>query len=110
MFLAQGVLNNQITISVTVEQIIAWLIVGLIAGLLASIFVRGRMSLAGAVLLGLVGAVVGGFLIFQLLNVEIKPDSDLAGGILIRWIDIVVAFIGAIIVLFLSSLFFWRRL
>jgi len=110
MFLAQGVLGTQITFSVTVEQIIAWLIVGLIAGLLASVFTRGRMSLAGVVLLGLVGALVGGFLIFQLLNVEIKPDSDLAGGILIRWIDIIVAFIGAIIVLFITSLFYARRL
>ena len=107
MFLAQGLMDNQITISVTVEQLIAWLIIGLVAGLLASIFVRGRMSLAGVVLLGLVGALVGGFLVFDLLNVEVT--GDLAQGILLRWIDIVVAFIGAVIVLFLSSLFYWRR-
>lgn len=107
MFLAQGILDNQINISVTGEQIIAWVIVGLVAGLLASVFARGRMSLAGAVLLGLVGAVVGGFLIFDLLDVEVT--GDLSQGILIRWIDIVVAFLGAVIVLFITGLLFRRR-
>jgi uncharacterized membrane protein YeaQ/YmgE (transglycosylase-associated protein family) len=108
MFLAQGVLDDRISISITVEQLIAWIIIGLIAGLLASLFVRGRLSLAGAVLIGLVGAVIGGFIFFDLLDVAVT--GSLARGIVIRWIDIVVAFVGAIIVLALTSPIYWRRL
>jgi hypothetical protein len=51
MWLAQnGVMNDRITISITVEQMISWIIIGLIAGLLASVFVRGRVSLFGLLL------------------------------------------------------------
>jgi uncharacterized membrane protein YeaQ/YmgE (transglycosylase-associated protein family) len=105
--LANGVLDNQITISVTVEQIISWIIIGLIAGLLASLFARGRVSLFGLLFVGLLGAVVGGFLFFDVLDLEVT--GDLAGGILIRWIDILVAFIGALIILAVTSAFYWRR-
>lgn len=35
--------------------------------------------------------------------------SDLAGGILIRWIDIIVSTIGAIIVMAIISVLYWRR-
>ena len=108
MFVADTVLNNQITISITVEQLIAWIIIGLIAGLVASVFVRGRVSLFGLLFLGLLGAVVGGFIFFDLLNVQ--PTGDLAGGILIRWIDIVVSIIGALIVMAVTSVFYWRRI
>jgi len=107
MFLADGLLDNQITISVTVEQIIAWIIVGLIAGLAANIVVRGRVSLGGLLFVGFIGAVVGGFIFFDLLNIE--PTGDLAGGILIRWIDIIVSTIGAIIVMAIISVLYWRR-
>jgi uncharacterized membrane protein YeaQ/YmgE (transglycosylase-associated protein family) len=107
-FLAQETVNRRIVISVTVEQILAWIIIGLLAGLLASLFVRGRMSLPGLVLIGLIGALVGGFLFFDLLNVQVS--GSLNDGILIRWIDILVAFIGSMIVLAVSSAFFYRRL
>jgi uncharacterized membrane protein YeaQ/YmgE (transglycosylase-associated protein family) len=107
-FLAQETVNRRIVISVTVEQILAWIIIGLLAGLLASLFVRGRMSLPGLVLIGLIGALVGGFLFFDLLNIQVS--GSLNDGILIRWIDILVAFIGSMIVLAVSSAFFYRRL
>jgi uncharacterized membrane protein YeaQ/YmgE (transglycosylase-associated protein family) len=107
-FLAQETVNRRIVISVTVEQIFAWIIIGLLAGLLASLFVRGRMSLPGLVLIGLIGALVGGFLFFDLLNIQVS--GSLNDGILIRWIDILVAFIGSMIVLAVSSAFFYRRL
>ena len=89
MFLADGFLNDQITISVTVEQIIAWIIVGLIAGLAANIVVRGRVSLGGLLFVGFIGAVVGGFHLLR--SAEHRADRDLRGGILIRWIDINVS-------------------
>ena len=82
MFLADTVSNDRITISITVEQLIAWIIIGLIAGLVASLFARGRVSLFGLLFVGLIGAVVGGFIFFDLL--DIQPTGELAGGILIR--------------------------
>lgn len=107
MLLADSILNDQITISITVEQLISWIIIGLIAGIVASLFTRGRISLAGLLFVGLVGAVVGGFLFFDLL--EINVTGELASGILIRWIDIIVAIIGALIVMAFTSVFYWRR-
>ncbi len=44
-------------------NIIAWLIVGLIAGSLAGFFVRGRgFGCIGNIIVGLLGAVIGGIL------------------------------------------------
>lgn len=108
MFLADSILDDQITISITVEQLIAWIIIGLIAGLAASVFVRGRVSLFGLLFIGLVGAVVGGFIFFDLLGVE--PSGDLAGGILIRWIDMIVSIVGALLVMAVASVFYRRRI
>ncbi len=105
---ADSILNDRITISVTVEQVIAWIIIGLIAGLVASIFVRGRVSMFGLLFVGLLGAVVGGFIFFDLLNIQ--PSGELAGGILIRWIDMIVSIIGALIVMAVTSAFYWRRI
>jgi uncharacterized membrane protein YeaQ/YmgE (transglycosylase-associated protein family) len=107
MFLADNILNNQITISITVEQLISWIIVGSIAGLVASLFARGRVSLFGLLFVGLIGAVVGGFIFFDLLHIQ--PTGELAGGILIRWIDIIVSIIGALLVMAVTSVFYWRR-
>ncbi|MCQ3928973.1 MAG: GlsB/YeaQ/YmgE family stress response membrane protein [Chloroflexi bacterium] len=81
-------------------QVIAWIVIGLVSGLLASFFMRGRKNLSTVVLIGLAGALVGGF-IFDVLNIEIT--GSLNNGFIIRWIDILVAFIGAILVLLTTS-------
>ena len=72
-------------------SIIAWLVVGAIAGYLAGFLVKGDEGLGviGHVVLGIVGALVGGFLANILLN------KDLTSGINIE--TIVVATIGAVI-------------
>jgi uncharacterized membrane protein YeaQ/YmgE (transglycosylase-associated protein family) len=99
--LAQDTITSRpITVNTTVGQIIAWVMIGLIAGLLASFFMRGRKSLSTIVLIGLVGAIVGGF-IFDVLNIEIT--GSLNNGIVIRWIDILVSFIGAMLILAVTS-------
>jgi uncharacterized membrane protein YeaQ/YmgE (transglycosylase-associated protein family) len=99
-------MNNAVTITFVPEQIITWLIIGLIAGFLASILVRGRrLGTVSSIVIGLVGALIGG-LLFTLLGVQVSPA--LAGGITLRYIDIIIAFIGAVIVLVLASAF-WRR-
>jgi uncharacterized membrane protein YeaQ/YmgE (transglycosylase-associated protein family) len=65
--------------------LIAWLAVGLIAGWLAGQFMRGRgYGPIGDVIVGLVGAVAGGFLFGQFVT----GTPNLLG-------SIVVAFIGS---------------
>lgn len=99
-------MNQPVTVTFVPEYVITWLIVGLIAGFLASILLRGRRyNTATSIIIGLIGAVVGGFL-FNALGIQVSPA--LAGGITIRYIDIIVAFIGAIIVLAIVGVF-WRR-
>ncbi|NDJ78851.1 MAG: GlsB/YeaQ/YmgE family stress response membrane protein [Chloroflexi bacterium] len=105
--MADSIMNDQITITITVEQLLAWIIIGLLAGLIASMFVRGRISLFGLLFVGLLGAVVGGFVFFDLL--EVQPSPELVDGILIRWIDIIVSVVGALLVMAATSLFYWRR-
>ena len=73
--------------------ILAWLVVGLIAGWLASRVMRGGgYGLVGDIVVGVVGALIGGFLASTLLKI---PDA--VNGINIT--SILVAFIGAVILL-----------
>ncbi len=102
-------LNQTVTVQFNLNQVITSIIVGLIAGVLASVLVRGRrFGFIGSVILGILGAVVGGF-IFSLFNFSIDPNSPLAGGITIRLIDILVAFVGALILLIIFVALFGRR-
>jgi uncharacterized membrane protein YeaQ/YmgE (transglycosylase-associated protein family) len=75
-------------------DIVTWLIVGLIAGVLAALLVGG-VGLIGDIIVGIVGAFVGGW-IFDQLGVE-TPFSGLAG-------TIFTAFIGAVVLLFVLHL------
>ncbi len=70
--------------------LIAWLIVGLVAGWLAGRIMKGGgYGLIGDIVLGIIGAYFGGFIVTLLL-----PDSS------VRFIgSIVVAVIGAIILI-----------
>ena len=75
---------------------LTWLIVGLIAGVLASMVMGGTgYGLIGDIIIGIVGAFVGGWL-FSALGVA-SPLGGLAG-------TIFVAFIGAVVLLFLIRL------
>jgi uncharacterized membrane protein YeaQ/YmgE (transglycosylase-associated protein family) len=75
-------------------DLLTWLIVGLVAGVLASL-VMGGVGLIGDIIVGIVGAFVGGWL-FRQLGVT-TPFSGLAG-------TIFTAFVGAVILLFLLRL------
>ena len=75
---------------------ITWLIVGLVAGVLASLVMGGTgYGIIGDIIIGIVGAFVGGWL-FTTLGVT-TPFGGLAGVIF-------VAFIGAVVLLFLLRL------
>ena len=77
--------------------ILAWLIVGLIAGWLAGLVLKGGgYGLVGDIILGIIGALVGGFLAANLLGL---------GGVSgINVESIVIAFVGAVIVLFAARM------
>ncbi len=99
--------TQTITISFTLEEVITWAIIGLIAGSLAGLLVRGRdFSILTDIIVGLVGAFVGGF-VFSLL--KIPAPSFLTDWVAAHYFDIVVAFIGAVLVLLALSLFRRRR-
>mgnify|MGYP001257719422 FL=1 len=101
-------MDRAITVNTTVGQVITWIIIGLLAGLLASVLIRGRgVSLSGSLMIGLIGAVVGGFL-FNLL--EIEPTGPLSGELVIEWIDIVAAIVGAVLVPMAVGTLFRRRI
>jgi len=69
-----------------------WLIVGGIAGWLTGHFMKGRgYGVMGDIVIGLVGGVIGGWLM--------GPLGIRSGGIVT---DIVVAFIGAVILVFVA--------
>jgi len=76
-------------------DILTWLIVGLVAGVLASFVVGGGYGLLGDIVIGIIGAFVGGWL-FRQLGWS-TPFGGLVG-------TIFVAFIGAIVLLLILRL------
>jgi uncharacterized membrane protein YeaQ/YmgE (transglycosylase-associated protein family) len=83
---------------------LAWIVVGLIAGWLASQAVHGGgYGPAGDIVVGMVGAVIGGFLAGAVFN---SPDT--VNGINIS--SIFVAFVGSVILIVLLRSVSGRRL
>ena len=76
-------------------DLLTWLIVGLIAGVLASFVMGGGYGIIGDIIIGIVGAFIGGWL-FSKLGVG-TPFAGLAG-------TIFVAFVGAVVLLFILRL------
>jgi uncharacterized membrane protein YeaQ/YmgE (transglycosylase-associated protein family) len=74
----------------TLETFLIWIVIGLIAGWLASAVAGGGFGLIGDIVVGVVGAFIGG-LIFRGLHVHV-PWGGIPGTIL-------VAFIGALVLL-----------
>lgn len=80
---------------ITFGQVLVWLIIGALAGSLAGRLVtrsKRGFGFFGNLILGLVGAVIGGF-VFNLLDINIGGDITLTLG------DLIAAFVGAIILL-----------
>jgi uncharacterized membrane protein YeaQ/YmgE (transglycosylase-associated protein family) len=74
----------------SLETFLLWVVIGAVAGWLASAVVGGGFGLLGDIVVGVVGAFVGGF-IFRALGIG-SPFAGLAGSIF-------VAFIGAVVLL-----------
>jgi len=83
-------------------SIIAWIVLGLIAGWLAGIIMRGGgYGIIGDIVLGIIGAIVGGWITGMVLG------SDMVNGFNIQ--SLIVAVIGAIILIAISRLFTGNR-
>jgi uncharacterized membrane protein YeaQ/YmgE (transglycosylase-associated protein family) len=74
----------------SLEALLVWIVIGLIAGWLASAVVGGGYGIIGDIIVGIVGAFLGG-IVFHRLRIHV-PFGGLAGRIL-------VAFVGAVILL-----------
>lgn len=85
----------------TLETILIYIVVGLIAGFLASLVVMGRgRGWFWNLIIGILGAVIGGWLAGQ-LHLNINLGADLLN-------KIVIAFVGAVILLLIWRLLFRR--
>ena len=83
-------------------SIVGWIVLGLIAGWLAGQFMRGGgYGVVGDIVLGILGALVGGWLTSALLG------RDMVNGFNIE--SLIVSVIGAIILIAISRLFTGRR-
>ncbi len=72
--------------------ILVWIVLGLIAGFLASVIMgAGGYGLVGDVVVGILGAVVGGWLASMFLGVDVTG---------LNLSSIVVAVVGAMILIF----------
>ena len=79
----------------TLETLLIWIAVGLVAGVLASMVVGSGYGIVGDIVVGIVGAFVGGAL-FNAAHWNV-PFGGLAG-------TITVAFIGAVVLLLVLRL------
>ena len=79
------------------QSIVIWLVIGAVAGFLAGLVMEGGgFGLAGNIIIGILGAVVAGY-IFPRLGVSIPIADPLIRGI-------AVSTIGAILLLFVIGL------
>ena len=83
-------------------SIIAWIVLGLVAGWLAGMVMRGGgYGIIGDIVLGILGAIIGGWITGAVLG------ADLVNGFNV--ISVIVAVIGAIVLIAISRLFTGRR-
>jgi len=81
--------------------IFATLVVGLIAGFLAHLVMKTKANILVDLILGILGGFLGGWLTGLLLHQNLMSGINL--------VSIIVAFVGAVIVVFLYRLLFERR-
>ncbi len=90
------------TLNISLGQLIVWIITGALAGYLAGVLLRGRsFGTLGNIVVGLLGGLLGG-VVFGLLGIQVNLPV-----LQFSLADLVVAFVGAIILIFLLG--FVRR-
>ena len=90
---------GEVTITMDPYQILVWALVGLVVGFLATRVMLGHGLGVGAdIVVGLIGALAGGFLA-QIFGVTLSvPGAPLAA-------EAIIAFLGAIVLLTMLRLF-----
>lgn len=86
----------------TLENIVVFIVVGLVAGFLASLVVMGRgRGWFWNLIIGILGAIIGGWLAGQ-LHISVNLGPSILN-------QIIIAFVGAVILLLLWRLVFRRK-
>ncbi len=81
--------------------LLATIVVGLIAGLLASYLMKAKTGILVDLILGVVGAILGGWITSLILGVNLVSGFNLT--------SVIVAVLGAILVIVLYRFFVRRR-
>ena len=91
----------------SIGSVLVWIVCGLVVGLVARLLVPGRqsMSLPMTALLGIVGALVGGFLYSVVRGASVEPFS-LASH---NWYGWIVAILGAMVLVWVYPLVYPRK-
>jgi uncharacterized membrane protein YeaQ/YmgE (transglycosylase-associated protein family) len=79
---------------------LAWIVLGAVAGWLAGMVMGSRLGLIGDIVVGIIGAFIGGFL---------APLVGLPGVTGFNLWTLLVAVVGAVVLLFVANLVFRRR-
>jgi uncharacterized membrane protein YeaQ/YmgE (transglycosylase-associated protein family) len=96
-------INGQ-AITLDMDTILIWCLVGLVAGFLASHIALGHgLGLFGDIIVGIIGAFIGGVVLAGLLHINV----GVAGHPIIS--DMIMAFIGAALLLLIVRLLGGRR-
>ena len=95
---------NGATFTLDWDTIVIWCLVGLVAGFLASHVALGHgLGLLGDIVVGIIGAFIGGFLLLGVLHVSIGiAGHPLLTQMLMAFIGVVI---GAIVVLMYLPVF-----
>jgi uncharacterized membrane protein YeaQ/YmgE (transglycosylase-associated protein family) len=88
--MASSILPGEATMTLT--GLLIWIVIGAIAGFLAGQIMKGGFGLVGDIIVGMIGAVIGGWLLGGIIAI---------GGLLG---SIVLATLGAIILIFILRL------
>ncbi len=82
--------------------IVTWIVLGLVAGWLAGQVMRGGYGLVGDIVLGIGGAILGGYV----GGLVLERDLMVTG---FNLESVVVAFVGAVVLIVVSRMFTRRR-
>ncbi len=91
----------------SIGSVLSWIVCGLVVGLCARLLIPGRqrMSLPMTTVLGIVGALIGGFLYSVVMGPSVEPFS-LASQ---NWYGWIVAILGAVLLLLVYPLVYPKR-
>jgi uncharacterized membrane protein YeaQ/YmgE (transglycosylase-associated protein family) len=99
--------SSMLNVSISFATLALWILVGGLAGWLASLVVRGGgLGLVGDVVVGVIGAFLGGFLLAQVFPSLYAFTGGFSG---FNVGSLIVAFIGAVVLLLITRLFTARR-